>query len=128
VKLNISILARILSYYFPKLECITIHTFDTDCYNCIYGADDKFNNDNNFKNRDFASITFKSNDVIIYELIQKEFCTIEYMRSIINQVRNPRTLRYSRKKTDDSIEYKKLMIDNLTFINMIFDKDIHIIF
>jgi len=83
-EISISILAHILSYYFPKLKSITLLTFDKDCYNCIYDAQDKFNKDGNFKNRDYASITFKSNDLILYELVNNKHYTIDYIKGIID--------------------------------------------
>lgn len=124
----ISILAHILSYYFPKLKSITMLTFDWDCYNCIYYAKDKFDGDNNFKNRDYASITFKSNDLILYELVSNKHYTIDYIKGIINNVRTPRTIKYSRKKEDNSYEDKRLNIDNLIFIDMICDDSLYIKF
>ena len=57
--------------------------------------------DNNFKNRDCASITFKSNDLIIYELVNNNHYTIDYTKGIIGNVRTPRNIKFSRKKEDN---------------------------
>ena len=127
-EISIAILSRILSYYFPKLESITLLTFDSDCYNCICYAEDKFNKDENFKNKDYASITFKSNDLILYELIKNKHYTIDNIKGIINNVRAPRILKYSRKKEDNSYEGKRLNVDNSTLMDMICDDSLHIIF
>lgn len=127
-EVSISILARILSYYFPKLESITLLTFDKDCYNCIYDTQHKFNKDNNFKNRDCTSITFKSNDLILYELVKNNLYTIDYIKGIINDIRTPRRIKFSRRKEDNSFEEKFNNIDNSTLIDMICDDSLHIIF
>jgi len=126
-EVSISILAHILSYYFPNLESITLLTFDKDYYNCIDKAQDKFNKDNNFKNRDCASITFKSNDLILYELIKNNYYTKDYIKGIIDNIRTPRTIKYSREKGDNSFEYKSCNIDNSKLINMICDDSLHIL-
>lgn len=127
-EISISILAYILSYYFPKLESITLLTFDKDCYNCIYYAQDKFNENNNFKNKKCASITFKSNDLVLYELVNNKHYTIDDIKAIIDNVRTPRIIKYSRKKEDNSYEDKNTNIDNSKLINIICDDSLHIIF
>lgn len=127
-EISISTLARILSYYFPNLESVTLLTFDTDCYNCICYAEDLFNKDENFKDKDYASITFKSNDFILYELVKNNHYTIDNIKEIINNVRAPRILKYSRKKEDNSYEDKRINVDNSRLLEMICDEDLHIIF
>lgn len=127
-EISIAILSHILSYYFPKLESITVFTFDTDCYNCIHYAEDKFSKDENFKNKDYASITFKSNDLILYELVKNNYYNIKDIKTIINNIRTPRTMKYSRKKEDNSYEDKRLSIDNSRLMDMICDDSLHIIF
>lgn len=127
-EISISLLARILSYYFPDLESITLLAYDTDCYNCIYCAEDKFSKDQNFKDRNYASITFKSNDFILYELVKNNHQTIDFIKGIIGNIRDPRKMKYSRKKEDNSYEDKHLNIDNSTFVELICDESLHIIF
>ncbi len=127
-EISVSTLAHILSYYFPKLESITLLTFDTDCYNCIRYAEDKFNKDINFKDKDYASITFKSNDFIIYELVKNNHYTINYIKEIIDNVRTSRILKYSRTKEDNSCEDKRLNVDNSTLMHMKCDDSLHILF
>lgn len=127
-EISISILARILSYYFTNLKTITLLTFDSDCYNCIQGNQSKFDEDHNFKNRNYASITFKSNDFILYELVKNNHYTIDNIREIIDNVRNPRILKYSRKKEDNSYEDKRIKVDNSRLLEMICDESLHIIF
>lgn len=127
-EISMSLLARILSYYFPDLKSITLLAYDTDCYNCIYCAEDKFNKDQNFKDRNYASITFKSNDFILYELVKNNHQTIDFMKGIIDNIRDSRKLKYNRKKEDNSYEDKYLNIDNSTFMELICDESLHIIF
>lgn len=127
-EISISALAHILSYYFPNLESVTLLTFDTDCYNCICYAEDKFNKDENFKYKNYASITFKSNDFILYELVKNNHYTIDNIREIIDNVRAPRILKYSRKKEDNSYEDKRIRVDNSRLLEMICDESLHIIF
>lgn len=127
-EISISALAHILSYYFPNLESITLLTFDTDCYNCICYAEDKFNKDENFKDKDYASITFKSNDFILYELVKDNHYTIDNIKEIINNIRASRILKYSRKKEDNSYEDKRIKVDNSRLLEMICDESLHIIF
>lgn len=127
-EISASTLAHILSYYFPTLKSITLLTFDTDCFNCIKYAEDKFSKDENFKNKDYSSITFKSNDLILYELVKNNHYSINYIETIINNVRTQRTLKYTRKRNDNSFEDKRLNIDNSTLIEIICDDNLHIIF
>jgi len=62
----------------------------------------------------------KSNDFILYEL--------DNIREIIDNVRAPRILKYSRKKEDNSYEDKSIKEDNSRLLKMICDESLHIIF
>jgi len=103
-------------------------TFDKDCYKCIYDTQYKFNKDDNFKNRAYASITFKSNDLILYELVKNNHYTIDYIKRIIDNIRTPRNIKFSRKKEDNSFEENFYNVDNSALIDMICDDSLHIIF
>ena len=127
-EISISFFAYILAYYYPELSCITLLTFDKDCYNCVYHAIDKFNRNNNFKNMRHASITFKSNDLIFYELVNSSKYNISYIETIIDVVRTARNIKYTRRRADNSYEDIYMNVENAEFIELLKDDNVHIVF
>lgn len=132
-EISICVLSYLLGFYYEDIENIAVFTFDKDCYDYIKRAkEDLYDSDkivgliNTFKSKDSNAITFKSNDLILKQLYDlDEVKGIE----IINKVRkNPRSIKYSIKKNDGSIEENKKVIDTVNFVELIKYRDIHLIF
>ena len=128
-EISISILSYILSYYYTdNISTITVFSDDRDAYELISGANRKFQDNEWFKNRECTSITFKSNDCLIYEWSQMAYIGEGCLESFINNYRQARRIKFTRKKHDNSVEEVDKVIDNKTFVDMLDDMKVHIIF
>lgn len=127
-EVSISVLAHILSYYYSeKLENITVFSSDRDAYDFINGAKKKFDNDVRF-NKNHRVITFKSNDFLIYEWTSRSLIGKSSLNNFINEFRQERYLKYTRKINDISIEEQDRIISNKELYSLINDDSVHIIF
>lgn len=67
-EISISVLSYILSYYYSRnIDTITIFSSDRGAYEFVSKAKEMLYKDERFKNKKNTSITFKSNDFLIYE-------------------------------------------------------------
>ena len=126
-EISITIIANILSYYYPNLKTITLMTYDKDCYDYVKYSEEKLLDYKGFLGRENSKITFKSNDVILFELVNK-ITSLEVLKEIINMVRMPRKVRYSKQKEDMSFEEYIEVVDNNKLLEIIEDTSLHIIF
>lgn len=125
----ISVLCYILSYYYSEnIDTITIFSNDRDSYEFVNKARELFYKDVQFKNRRNTSITFKSNDFLIYEWIRHEYINEDNIGAFVENNRQMRRIKFTRKKQDNSIEEQDEVIENAIFLGMLKDSTIHIIF
>jgi len=128
-EISICVLAYILAYYyFDNIENATIFTHDNDCYDYVTLAGEKLIKDDKFKRKNRKPITFKSNDVLLYEFINNKLIDESEIEDILNKTRQERYLRFTRKKSDNSIENQHKLIDNEEFYEIIKDQSSQIIF
>lgn len=127
-EVSITILANILSYYYPRLLSITLVTFDKDCYDCVNASNEELKKDINFKEKEYSKITFKSNDFIIFELVNNNFCSKEKIKSNINIRCENRRVKYNCRGEDNSIKEFYESLDNNKFLELIDDPSIYIIY
>ena len=127
-EISITILANILSYYYPKLSCITLATFDKDCYDCVNCSHEELKRDINFKEKQYCKITFKSNDFIIFELVNSNFCNKKKIECNINIRCESRRIKYNYRAEDNSIREYYESINNNKFLELIDDPNIYIIY
>jgi hypothetical protein len=127
-EISICVLSLILAYfYMNNIDNITIFTNDRDTYEFNKFAIKKMQQDKHYKNIEYASITFKSNDFLIYEGFKKNLLNIKSEEDI-RRLRNERWITYTRKKHDNSIEERYELINNNEFIDMLKDDSLYIIF
>ena len=128
-ELSISVLSCILSYYYSgNLDTITIFSSDRDTYEFVSKAKEMLYGDERFKNRSNTSITFKSNDFLIYEWTRLGYINENNIDAFVDSYRQTRRIKFTRKKRDNSIEEQDKLIDNAAFLEMLKDSTIHLIF
>lgn len=128
-EISISVLSYILSYYYSEsIDNITIFSSDRDTYEFISKAKEMLYGDERFKNRNNASITFKSNDFLIYEWTRLGYINENNIDVFVDSYRQTRRIKFTRKKQDNSIEEQDKLIDNAAFLEMLKDSTIHLIF
>lgn len=128
-EISISVLSYILSYYYSRnIDTITIFSSDRDAYEFVSKAREVLYKDEHFKNRENTSITFKSNDFLIYEWARLGYIDEENIGIFIDNHRQVRRIKFTRKKQDNSIEEQDKLIDNAIFLEMLKDSTLHLIF
>ena len=127
-EISITILANILSYYYPQLSSITLVTFDKDCYDCISASNDELKKDPNFKDKEYSKITFKSNDFILFELVNSNFCSKDKIENNISIRDERRKIKYNCKGEDNSIKEYYQSVDNIKFLELIDNPSTYIIY
>jgi hypothetical protein len=128
-EISISVLSYILSYYYSEsIDIITIFSSDRDTYEFISKAKEILYGDERFKNRNNTSITFKSNDFLIYEWTRLGYINENNIDAFVDSYRQTRRIKFTRKKRDNSIEEQDKLIDNAAFLEMLKDSTIHLIF
>ena len=128
-EISISVLSYILSYYYSEsIDTITIFSSDRDTYEIISKAKEMLYRDERFKDRSNTSITFKSNDFLIYEWTRLGYINEDNIDAFVGSYRQTRRIKFTRKKQDNSIEEQDKLIDNAAFLEMLKDSMIHLIF
>ena len=128
-EISIAILSYILSYYYSgSIDIITIFSSDRDTYEFISKAKEMLYKDERFKDRSNTSITFKSNDFLIYEWTRLGYIDEHNIDIFVQNYRHTRKIKFTRKKQDNSIEEQDKLIDNAAFLEMLKDSTIHLIF
>jgi hypothetical protein len=128
-EISISVLSYILSYYYiESIDTITIFSSDRDTYEFISKAKEMLYRDERFKDRSNTSITFKSNDFLIYEWTRLGYINEDNIDAFVDSYRQTRRIKFTRKKQDNSIEEQDKLIDNAAFLEMLKDSTIHLIF
>ena len=128
-EISISVLSYIISYYFNEnVDSITIFSNDRDTYDFVSRAKEMLIKDVNFSSRRNTSITFKSNDFLIYEWVRNNLFVVDNIDNLVENTRQSRRIKFTRKKSDNSIEEQEKILDNSTFLEILKDTSIHIIF
>ena len=68
------------------------------------------------------------NDFLIYEWARLRYIDEENIGIFINNHRQARKIKFTRKKQDNSIEEQDKIIDNAVFLKMLNDSTLHLIF
>ncbi|WP_139905793.1 hypothetical protein [Clostridium thermarum] len=128
-EISISVLSYILSYYYSgSIDIITIFSSDRDTYEFVSKAKEILYKDERFRDRSNTSITFKSNDFLIYEWTRLGYINEGNIDAFVDSYRQTRRIKFTRKKQDNSIEEQDKLIDNAAFLEMLKDSTIYLIF
>jgi len=128
-EISISVLSYVLSFYYNKnIDNITVFSTDRDAYEFVSKAKEMLYKDERFKDRANTSITFKSNDFLIYEWYKLGYIDKQGINTFVDSYRQARRIKFTRKKKDNSIEEQDKLIDNAAFLEMLKDNTIYLIF
>lgn len=122
-EVSITILAEVVSWYYPETEILTVYSQDRDTYELQRKAEANL--------RDiFSSITpvpvsYKSNDAIICQLVRDGKIDIDRLSDYRKDIRK---ITYSKEQDDYSVILVTELVDNELFVQLVKDKTVHIIF
>lgn len=123
-EISITVLANILSIFYPNLKTITIFTHDKDTYDAHHKATEVLQHTNNELVQQ-TPIAFKSNDFLLKQLYSKGLIG----KSMIESIRDTeRSVMYNVIQADGSIVSFKKKITKEDFNNLLDNLDFSIIF
>lgn len=122
-EVSITILAEIVSWYYPDTEALTIYSQDRDTYEFQRIAEAKLRNI--FASRTPVPVSYKSNDAILCQLIRDGKINIDKVAELRKGIRK---ITYSKEQADHSIVLATELVDNELFTELVTDKTVHIIF
>lgn len=122
-EVSITILGEIVSWYYPKIEALTIYSQDSDAYEFQRKAEASLRNI--FTSKSPVPVSYKSNDAILCQLFRERKISIQKVGDYRKDIRR---ITYSKEQTDHSIVLVSEVLDNDSFIDLIQDDSVHIIF
>lgn len=122
-EVSITILAEIVSWYYPDTKALTIYTQDKDTYEFQRKAEAELRDI--FATRTPVPVSYKSNDAILCQLAREGKININKLSDYRKDVRR---ITYSKEQDDHSIILVTELVDNELFAGLVLDKSVHIIF
>ena len=122
-EVSITILAEIVSWYYPETKALTIYSQDGDTYEFQRKAEADLRHV--FSTRIPVPVSYKSNDAILCQLARDGEISIE---SLADYRKNVRKITYSKEQDDHSVILVTELVDNELFTQLVLDKSVHIIF
>lgn len=120
---SLTILAEVLSWYYPMIQSLTVLTQDSDAYSFVGHA-------HTFLEKEFSdkipiTVTYKSNDFMLCQL----FRSGKILLSDVEQLRkDSRKVTYIQQRPDGSVALITEKLDNSAFGQLIQERSIQIIF
>ena len=122
-EVSITILAEVISWYYPKTEALTIYSQDSDTYEFQRKAEDGLREI--FASRTPVPVSYKSNDAILCQLFREGIISIENLGDYRKDIRK---ITYSKLQYDQSVILVTEVVDNDLFLELVQDATVHIIF
>lgn len=122
-EVSITILAEIVSWYYPETKTLTVYSQDRDTYEFQRKAEADLRDI--FALRTPVPVSYKSNDAILCQLVRDGKINFEDLNDYRKDVRK---ITYSKEQDDQSIVLVTELVDNELFIQLAADKTVHIIF
>lgn len=122
-EVSITILAEIVSWYYPETKALTIYSQDGDTYEFQRKAEAELRDV--FATRTPVPVSYKSNDAILCQLIRNGNINIDNLGDYRKDVRK---ITYSKEQDDHSIVLVTELVDNALFAQLVDDETVRIIF
>ncbi len=122
-EVSITILAEVVSWYYPKTEALTIYSQDSDTYAFQRKAEDSLREI--FTSRTPVPVSYKSNDAILCQLFRDRKISIENLGEYRKDIRK---ITYSKVQDDHSVILVTEVVNNELFFDLVQDTSVHIIF
>lgn len=122
-EISITILAEVVSWYYPETEALTIYSQDRDTYEFQRKAETSLREV--FTSSMPVPVSYKSNDAILCQLFRDGKISIENLGDYRKDIRK---ITYSKVQDDHSVILVTEVVDNDLFIDLVQDTSVHIIF
>ncbi len=122
-EVSITILAEVVSWYYPETEALTVYSQDSDTYEFHRNAEASLKE--MFTSRTHVPVSYKSNDAILCQLFRDGKISIENLGDYRKDIRR---ITYSKVQDDHSVILVTEVVDNDLFLELVQDTSVHIIF
>lgn len=122
-EVSITILAEVISWYYPQTKTLTIYSQDGDTYVFQHKADEYLKKV--FSLQPLAPISYKRNDAILCQLYRQNIISIE---ELLNNRKDCRKLTYTKIQDDGSVAFINERVDHELFLDLVQDLSVHIVF
>jgi hypothetical protein len=122
-EVSITILAEVVSWYYPETEALTVYSQDSDT--CEFQRKAEINLRNIFAAKTPVPVSYKSNDAILCQLIRDGKIKVDRLNDYRKDVRK---ITYSKEQADHSTILVTELVDNEMFAQLVRDEVVHIIF
>ena len=122
-EVSITILAEIVSWYYPETKTLTIYSQDGDTYDFQRKAEADLRK--LFVTKMPVPVSYKSNDAILCQLVREGKISIDKLG---DYRKDARKITYSKEQDDHAITLVTELVDNELFVQLVTDKMVHIIF
>lgn len=122
-EVSITILAEVVSWYYPETDALTIYSQDSDTYEFQRKAEASLREI--FTSRTPVPVSYKSNDAILCQLFRDRKISIENLGDYRKDIRK---ITYSKVQDDHSVILVTEVVDNDLFLELVQDTSVHIIF
>lgn len=122
-EVSITILAEVVSWYYPETEALTVYSQDSDTYEFQRKAEASLKEI--FTSRTPVPVSYKSNDAILCQLFRDGKISIENLGDYRKDIRR---ITYSKVQNDHSVILVTEVVDNDLFLELVQDTSVHIIF
>ena len=112
-EISITILAEVVSWYYPETEALTIYSQDRDTYEFQRKAETSLREA--FTSRMPVPVSYKSNDAILCQLFRDGKISIENLGDYRKDIRK---ITYSKVQDDHSVILVTEVVDNDLFIDL----------
>lgn len=122
-EISITVLAEVLSWYYPETKALTVYSQDSDTYEFQRKAEAILREV--FTSRTPVPVSYKSNDAILCQLFRGGDIEVN---DIITCRKYARKITYSKEQADHSVVLVTEVVDNDSFVELVQDRSVHIIF
>lgn len=122
-EVSITILAEVVSWYYPETEALTIYSQDSDTYEFQRKAEASLREI--FTSRTPVPVSYKSNDAILCQLFRDGKISVENLEDYRKDIRK---ITYSKVQDDYSVILVTEVVNNDLFLELVQDTSVHIIF
>lgn len=122
-EVSITVLAEIVSWYYPETKALTVYSQDSDTYEFQRKAETDLRHI--FVMRTPVPVSYKSNDAILCQLARDGKVSIDNLNDYRKDIRK---ITYSKEQDDHSIILVTELVNNELFARLVSDKNVHIIF
>ena len=122
-EVSITILAEVVSWYYPETEALTVYSQDSDTYEFQRKAEASLREI--FTSRTLVPVSYKSNDAILCQLFREGKISIGNLGDYRQDIRK---VTYSKVQDDHSVILVTEVVDNDLFLDLVQDTSVHIVF